>query len=118
MCYRDYIDASVDARLSTTKRMFDRIVAGTSTVMHPALDPLEHVVPVAQQLAPPNVQQHPPTVPVGPAEISITEGVQPVTLQFSTNMHDVRSRLNEATHNTAPAHWGETGATVGMVSKT
>ena len=80
MCYRDYIDASVDARLSTTKRMFDRIVAGTSTVMHPAMDPLEHVMPVAQQLAPPNVQQHPPTVPVGSAEISITEGVDGVQM--------------------------------------
>ena len=103
MCYRDYIDASVDARLSTTKRMFDRIVAGTSTVMHPALDPLEHVVPVAQQLAPPNVQQHPPTVPVGPAAISITEGVDGVETVHAGCLRSIVIRVDLVLSNAKTA---------------
>jgi hypothetical protein len=73
MCYRDYIEASVDARLSTTKRMFDRIVAGTPTVMHPALAPLEHVVPVAQQAPLPAIPIQPHAASVGPADVSISE---------------------------------------------
>jgi hypothetical protein len=73
MRYRDYIEASVDARLSTTIRMFDRIVAGTPTVMHPALDPLEHVVPVSQQAPVPAIPVQRNVAPVGPAHVVISE---------------------------------------------
>ncbi len=61
MCYRDYIDASQEARLTATKRMFQRIVEGTPTVMFPALAPVEHVVPEpAQHFQPVSAQQQPP----------------------------------------------------------
>jgi hypothetical protein len=58
MCYRYYIDASMDARLGATKLMFDRIIAGTPTTMHPALAPLDHVVPISDQMPLPVTGPH------------------------------------------------------------
>ena len=88
MCYRDYIDASQEARLTATKRMFQRIVEGTPTVMFPALAPVTHVVPEpAQHFQPASSQQQLPVASTYETrEPDLAEAGEPVLVHSFTEL--------------------------------